>query len=251
MIGMSKEPPENEMPENETPENATAVRIDGIAACVFDAYGTLFDVHAAAAALAGDIGPQATRLSDIWRSKQLEYSWLRSLMGAHRDFWGLTGDALDHAMQAVGLGERPELRRKLLELYWHLDSFPEVAGMLDRLRQGGVRTAILSNGSPDMLSAAVAAAGLGTRLDAVISAEEAGIFKPDARVYQLAPDRLGVGVQEICFLSSNGWDVAGAGHFGFRVVWINRRGQPADILPGRPCAQIPALDRLPAMLGLA
>ena len=224
--------------------------IHGAQACVFDAYGTLFDVHAAVGAVKGEIGPEADRLSQIWRQKQLEYTWLRSLMHAHEDFWRLTADGLDYAMEAVGLIDRADLRAKLLDLYLKLDCYPEVPATLDRLKASGLSTAILSNGAPPMLESAVKNAALAERLDAVLSVEEIGVFKPDPRVYQLACDRLGVAAEAVCFLSSNAWDVAGAAHFGFQVVWINRFGQPRERLPGAPKAVIESLDELPALLGL-
>lgn len=225
--------------------------LEPVDACVFDAYGTLFDVHAAAAQLKDEIGPEMERLSAIWRQKQLEYTWLRSLMGVHTDFWRLTADGLDYAMDATGLTGRSELREKLLDLYMRLDCYPEVRETLDRLRAVGLKTAILSNGAPPMLDSAVSNAGLSDKLDAILTVEDVGIFKPDPRVYQLAVDRLlgGTGPERICFLSSNAWDVAGAAHFGFQVVWINRFGQPRERLPGTPKAEIESLDALPPLVG--
>lgn len=223
--------------------------IRGTSACVFDAYGTLFDVHSAVEALKPEIGAEADRLSQLWRQKQLEYTWLRSLMHAHRDFRDLTADGLDYAMEATGLDGRAELRGKLLDLYMRLDCYPEVPATLDRLRAAGLGTAILSNGAPPMLESAVANAGLAERLDAVLSIEDVGIFKPDPRTYQLACDRLGLAPERICFLSSNAWDVAGAAHFGLQVVWINRFGQPRERLPGAPRAVIETLDELPPLVG--
>lgn len=223
--------------------------IHGAQACVFDAYGTLFDVHAAVGAVKDEIGPEAERLSQIWRQKQLEYTWLRSLMHSHADFWRLTADGLDYAMEATGLIDRADLRAKLLDLYLTLDCYPEVPAALDRLKASGLSTAILSNGAPPMLESAVKNAALAERLDAVLSVEEIGVFKPDPRVYQLACDRLGVAAGAVCFLSSNAWDVAGAAHFGFQVVWINRFGQPRERLPGAPKAVIESLDELPALIG--
>ncbi|MBP5855923.1 haloacid dehalogenase type II [Marivibrio halodurans] len=223
--------------------------IHGARACVFDAYGTLFDVHSAVGAMKAEIGPQADRLSQLWRQKQLEYTWLRSLMRAHRDFWSLTGDGLDFAMEATGLGDRPELRERLMDLYLRLDCYPEAPATLDRLRASGMATAILSNGAPAMLESAVTHAGLADRLDPILSVEDIGIFKPDPRTYQLACDRLGLAADAVCFLSSNAWDVAGAAHFGFQVVWINRFGLPRERLPGTPRAVIERLDELPALVG--
>jgi 2-haloacid dehalogenase len=220
-----------------------------IRACVFDAYGTLFDVRAAAAAEREALGDAMQPLAELWRRKQLEYSWLRSLMGAYADFWQVTGEALDYALAALGRAE-PALRARLMELYLRLSAYPEVPAVLRRLGRAGMARAILSNGSPAMLAAAVSNAGIAAELSAVLSVDGLKLYKPDPRVYQLAVDRLGVGKAEICFLSSNGWDVAGAAHFGFRAVWVNRFGDPAERLPGRPAASIPDLGGLPALLGI-
>ncbi len=220
-----------------------------IKACVFDAYGTLFDFNSAVMTCRDEIGDSAERLSDIWRQKQLQYTWLRSLMGLHADFWQVTGEALDFALAAVAI-DNPELRHRLMALYRELDTFAEVTDVLTRLKQGGMQTAILSNGAPDMLSAGVAAAGLENLLDAVLSVEDVGVFKPDPRVYQLAVDRLGIAPAGICFMSSNGWDAVGAAAFGFRVVWINRYNQPAEQLPAQPDIVVDSLSPLPELLGL-
>jgi len=197
-----------------------------------------------------DIGDAAERLSDIWRQKQLQYTWLRSLMQRHADFWQVTGEALDFALATVAI-DNAGLRDRLMALYRELDTFPEVTDVLNRLKQGGMQTAILSNGSPDMLNVGVDAAGLGDIFDAVLSVEDVGVFKPDPRVYQLAVDRLGVAPAEICFMSSNGWDAVGAAAFGFRVVWINRYKQPAEQLPARPDVVLDSLSPLPELLGLS
>ncbi len=194
---------------------------------VFDAYGTLFDVHSAVARLRDRLGPDAERLSELWRIKQMEYSWVRSLMHRHRDFWRLTEDALDYALATVG-GIDPALRGPLLDAYRALEAYPEVPAVLAALKEKGARLAILSNGSPEMLAAATRSAGLDHLLDAVVSVEEAGIFKPDPRVYRLALDRFAVAPGDISFQSSNAWDAAGASAFGFSVVWINRKGQPRE-----------------------
>jgi len=231
-----------------TPE--PAADLTDIEACVFDAYGTLFDFNSAVMRCRDDIGDAAERLSDIWRQKQLQYTWLRSLMQRHADFWQVTGEALDFALATVAI-DNAGLRDRLMALYRELDTFPEVTDVLNRLKQGGMQTAILSNGAPDMLNAGVDAAGLGDILDAVLSVEDVGVFKPDPRVYQLAVDRLGVAPAEICFMSSNGWDAVGAAAFGFRVVWINRYKQPAEQLPARPDVVLDSLSPLPELLGLS
>jgi 2-haloacid dehalogenase len=224
-------------------------RIPDIEACVFDAYGTLLDFNSAVMRCRDEIGDNAERLSDIWRQKQLQYTWLRSLMGIHADFWQVTGEALDFALATVGI-ENPDLRARLMALYRTLDTFPEVTETLRRLKAGGMRTAILSNGAPAMLQDAVVAAGIDGLLDDVQSVEDVGVFKPDPRVYRLSVDRLGVAPANICFMSSNGWDAAGAAAFGFRVVWINRYRQPVEHLPARPDIEINTLEPLPCLLGI-
>lgn len=209
-----------------------------ITTVVFDAYGTLFDVTAAARAAAAEPGGARLaevwpRLADDWRRKQLEYTWLRSMMGDHADFWQVTQDALDWALEAAGLDDAP-LRARLIDLYRELAAYPEVPDMLRAVRRAGLTTAILSNGAPGMLADAVASAGIGDLLDAVLSVESVGIFKPDARVYALVGDRFGADPAQVLFVSSNGWDVAAATRFGFRTLWVNRAGAPVDRLPHRP-----------------
>jgi 2-haloacid dehalogenase len=226
----------------------TAVPMAGIGACVFDAYGTLFDVHSAVARLRLRVGAQADALSQLWRAKQLEYTWLRALMGRHADFWQVTGDALDYALARTGVD--PAVREPLMQAYLALDAYPEVPDVLRRLRAGGLRTAILSNGEPGMLAAGARSAGIDGLLDAILSVEDVGIFKPHPRVYQLAVDRLGVPADRIAFQSSNAWDVSGAATFGLRAVWINRLGMPPERLPGAAEHELRDLSGLLALLGL-
>ena len=223
-------------------------RLAPVDAVVFDAYGTLFDVNSAAARWRAALGPHADAFSATWRRKQLEYSWLRSLMGTHADFWQLTAEALDYACERHAITDA-SLRQRLLETYRELSAYPEVPAMLQAIRGGGFKTAILSNGAPAMLQAAVEAAGLGTQFDALLSVEAVGIFKPHPSVYQLAVDRLGVAAARICFVSSNGWDIAGAAHFGFRAVWINRAGEPRERLPAGPEIELGDLAELPQRVG--
>jgi 2-haloacid dehalogenase len=227
----------------------SAARLQGIRACVFDAYGTLFDVHSAVARLRAQIGDHADALSQLWRTKQLEYTWLRALMRRHTDFWQVTGDALDYALARLGIDPEP-IREPLLRAYLMLDTYPEVPAMLERLRAAGLKRAILSNGEPKMLAAGAASAGIAELLDAVLSVEEVGVFKPDPRVYQLAVDRLGVPPEAIAFQSSNAWDVNGAASFGLRPVWINRAKAPPERLPGRAEHELEDLAALPALLGV-
>lgn len=220
-----------------------------IKACVFDAYGTLFDVHSAVGRHQARIGDSADAVSALWRGKQLEYTWLRSLMGRHVDFRRVTGDALDYAFDAYGIDDAA-LREDLMQAYMSLDAYPEVTSVLETLRGAGYRTAILSNGSPDMLEAAVDSAGIGDLLDANLSVEEVGIFKPDPRVYRLAVDRLGVPAAGISFQSSNAWDAVGAATFGFQVAWVNRFGQRRERLTAEPQAEISDLNQLLGVLGI-
>ena len=214
-----------------------------IQACVFDAYGTLLDVNAAAERCRGDLGDKAGPLAELWRAKQLQYTWLSSLMGRHRDFFEITGMALDFAMDTLDLRSK-KLRAKLMALYEILDAYPEVPDMLGTLKQAGLKTAILSNGSPKMLATAVKAADIGESLNAVISIEDTGIYKPSPSVYQLAVERLGVAKEHICFVSSNGWDATGAAAFGFQVAWINRAGQMPETLGFPPKAELKDLTGL-------
>ena len=223
---------------------------ENIGACVFDAYGTLFDFNAAANRFKGELGGKADKLNEIWRMKQLQYTWLRSLMGAYVDFWTLTGNALDYAMEAVDLDDAA-LRDKLMNAYLTLDAYPEVPSMLEALKAKGIKTAILSNGEPRMLKAAVEGAGLSDLLDETLSVEDVGIYKPHASVYQLAVDRLGVPADRISFQSANSWDAAGAAHFGFRVAWCNRFGQGREHLTAQPEAEITSLDQLLPIVGAA
>jgi len=221
----------------------------GVKACVFDAYGTLFDVASAANACRDVLGDDTDAVNALWREKQLAYTWLRAAQGRHADFWQVTGEALDFTLETLKI-DRPGLRERLMQLYLALDAFPEVASVLCRLRDAGMKTAILSNGTRSMLDAIVSRAGVAALFDAVLSVEEAGAFKPDPRVYQLAVTRLGVPVGAIVFVSSNGWDACAASAFGMKVVWCNRYGQQAERLPGKPDREVTTLADLPALLGL-
>jgi 2-haloacid dehalogenase len=213
------------------------------AAFVFDAYGTLFDVHAAVRRHAGEIGPDGQLLSDIWRAKQLEYSWVRTLMGSYRDFWKLTEDALDFAFKKVPSAD-PGLRQRLLDAYWKLDCYPEVPAVLKALKADGARLAILSNGTPDMLDAAVRSAALDTVIDEIFSVDAIGQFKTDQAVYDLVATGWRLYPSAISFQSSNRWDIAGAHKFGFRTVWVNRSAQPDEYGDHPPALILPSLDGL-------
>lgn len=218
-----------------------------IQACVFDAYGTLLDVNAAAMRCQDDLGEKAGTLSALWRSKQLQYTWLSSLMGRHRDFYELTELSLDYAMETLEFDDT-ELKKKLMALYEVLDAYPEVPEMLGALKDAGMKTAILSNGSPKMLATATQAAKIDHILNDIISIEDAGIYKPSPSVYQLAVDSLGVAKEHICFVSSNGWDATGAAAFGFQVAWVNRSGLVAEKLGCDPKAIINDLTGLAEMV---
>ena len=223
--------------------------LSSTSACVFDAYGTLLDVTSAAKRCRDALGAKADGLAALWRTKQIEYSWLRSLMGRHADFWQVTGEALDYAMATLGI-EDAGLRARLMELYLVLSAYPDAKSTLEALKRAGRPAAILSNGSPKMLEAAVKSAGIGDLLVHAISVEDCGIYKPHPSVYALATGRLGVAAERICFVSSNAWDAAGAALFGFRVAWVNRAGAQPERLPAAPEAEIKSLAELPPLLGL-
>ena len=214
------------------------------AAYVFDAYGTLFDVHAAVRRHAGAIGPDGPLLSEIWRAKQLEYSWVRSLMGAYADFWQLTEQALDFALAKVPSAD-PALRTALLEAYWRLDCYPEVPSVLKALKASGARLAILSNGSPAMLEQAVKSAALDQILDDVFSVDAVRRLKTDPSVYEIVTTSWRLYPEAVSFQSSNRWDVAGAAKAGFRTVWINRTNQPDEYRDLPPDLILPSLEGLP------
>lgn len=218
-----------------------------IDACVFDAYGTLFDFNSAASAARGELGDDWQRVSDLWRQKQLQYTWLRGLAGHHADFWQVTGDALDFALATLRVG-RPGLREQLMNLYLQLAAYPEVPETLRRLKATDRKLAILSNGTPAMLEAVVNSAGLHQMFDAVLSVEEVGVYKPHPSVYGLACDRLKLAPSRICFLSSNAWDAFSAKAFGMRVVWCNRFAQAPERIPAMPDGEIADLSALPDML---
>ena len=226
-----------------------------ITTCVFDAYGTLFDVGAAARQAASEPDFVAIRddwmiLADHWRTKQLQYSWLRAVTGAHTDFWEVTQNGLDWALEKTGHAGDPALRARLLALYWELQAYPEVPQMLAALKAAGLNTAILSNGAPQMLDAAVTSAGIGAVLDVSLSVESVGIFKPDARVYDLVGAHFGCAKHEVLFVSSNGWDAAAATGYGFATVWVNRAGEPMDRLPWTPAHHLTDLTGIPELAGL-
>lgn len=220
-----------------------------ITTCVFDAYGTLFDVSAAARLAASEPGNKAIaniwqKLANDWRLKQLQYTWLRAVTGAHTDFWQVTQDGLDWALEANNITD-PNLRERLLALYWELSAYPEVPAMLAALKKAGFNTAILSNGSPDMLDGAVKSAGLSEVLDDVLSVESVGVFKPHHSVYTLVNERFSCTSDQVLFVSSNGWDAGCASGFGFQCVWVNRASEPVDRMPWIPANTLPDLTTIP------
>ena len=225
-----------------------------ITTCVFDAYGTLFDVAAAARQAAAEPGGEKLaqiwpQLAEDWRAKQLQYSWLRAVTGEHTDFWRVTQDGLDWALELRGLSADRALRERLLSLYWQLQAYPEVPQMLRRLKAAGINTAILSNGSPDMLQGAVQSASLAELLDDVLSVESVGVFKPAPQVYDMVLQRFGVAKHHVLFVSSNGWDAAAAASYGFVTAWVNRAGLPIDRLPGQPNHVLQDLTDIPPLAG--
>jgi 2-haloacid dehalogenase len=223
-------------------------KLEGVTACVFDAYGTLFDVHSPMRNLAAEIGPEAENISKLWRQKQLEYTWLRSLMGVHVDFWHVTGDALDYALEHYNVSE-PGLKDEIMALYLNLEAYPEVKEALEAVRSRSKRTAILSNGSPSMLDAAVRHSGLERLFDFVLSVEDVGIYKPSRRVYRHAMHKLQLhDAPAICFVSANTWDAQAAAQFGFQVVRVDRFGLKDDRIPGTPSALIKDLSGLAEMV---
>jgi 2-haloacid dehalogenase len=219
-----------------------------IRALVFDAYGTLFDVHSVAA-LCEELWPgEGAQLTRLWRAKQLEYSWLRSLMRRYEGFEQITTAALGYACAALGLALEDEPRRRLLRAYRELAIFPEVHSALAALKTMRIRRAILSNGSPAMLRPAVAHAGLGGLIGTVLSVDPRRTYKPAPTVYRLAVERLRIPKRAIGFVSSNCWDACGAKAFGFRTFWINRSGAPVDALGVSPDHILHSLDELPELL---
>jgi 2-haloacid dehalogenase len=230
-------------------ETVHAPQLSGVRAVVFDAYGTLFDLASATASARDVVGDRLPALAESWRSKQLQYTWLRSLAGQHADFWKVTEDALDFALASLGI-EDGELRERLMGAYERLGPYADARPALERLKAAGLRLTILSNGAPRMIGAAAGNAKLADLLEMVVSVEEVGIYKPAPAVYRRAVERLGLWPGEILFVSSNGWDAFGAKAFGLRVAWCNRSGQPPERLPAKPDAEIRSLAELPGLLGV-
>ncbi|PKU21349.1 haloacid dehalogenase type II [Telmatospirillum siberiense] len=223
--------------------------MSGVSVCAFDAYGTLFDIKAVVDSSRAALGPKADALVDLWRRKQLEYSWLRSLMGRHSDFWHVTGESLDYAFKALDIDDA-SLRARLMESYLCPNAYPEAKATLQSLKTAGYKLAILSNGSPSMLTSATKAAGLDDLFDVILSVESVGIYKPHPTAYRLVTDHFECQPAGVAFLSSNGWDAAGGSAFGFQVVWVNRAGQPREVLPAAAHAEVSSLTALPELFRL-
>ena len=210
---------------------------------VFDAYGTLFDVHAAVRRHADEVGPEGQLLSALWRAKQLEYSWMLTMMGRYRDFWSLTEEALDYAFARVPQANRAS-RQHLLDSYWTCDVYPDVPEVIKQLRMRGAKLVMLSNGTHAMLRAASRSAGIEDEFDDILSVDDIKVYKPDPRVYDMVATRYRVFPEAVSFQSSNRWDAAGATAFGFRSVWVNRTGLPEEYNDFRPAAVLPSLEGL-------
>ena len=218
-----------------------------IRACVFDVYGTLLDFNSAIKKLRDKIGPQSEQLSALWRSKQLEYSWLRTLMGKHTDFDQITADALDFSLSTLSIKDK-DLRNDLLALFHKLEPFPEVHKILKELKNGKLGVVILSNGTPRTLRASLQQAGVDFHFDEIYSIETVGKFKPHPDVYRIPCDGLGLEPKNIAFISANSWDIAGAASFGLKTIWVNRSGSKNEVLNFDPNFEILDLTMLPALI---
>ena len=213
-----------------------------IKAIIFDAYGTLFDVNSAAEKCKERLGDKWEGFANYWRTTQLEYTWLRSLMRRHKDFWQITEDSLDKSMNFYNIDN--SMRSELLNLYKVLSTFTEVRVTLKKLKQSNYKLAILSNGTPDLLNELVVSNQLKDIFDDIFSVEEAGIFKPDSKVYDLPINKYNIEKNEVLFLSANTWDVSGAGNYGYNTVWVNRNNNIFDKLDFEPNQQISNLSEL-------
>lgn len=214
-----------------------------IKACIFDAYGTLFDVNAACRELSKEVGDNWEKLASLWRLRQVEYTWLRNSMDEYIDFWQITSDALDYAMETLGI-ENNELREGLLNLYLKLEAYPEVNDLLKKLKQRGLKTGILSNGSMKMLNSAVDNANIREYLDEILSVEECKIYKPSSKVYDLVKIKMQISKENVLFFSSNAWDMHAASNYGFKTIWVNRFNTKLERLPGKPIDIVNSLDKI-------
>ncbi len=216
---------------------------ENVKAVVFDAYGTLFDVHSPVGKVSERLGDKAQAVSDLWRLKHVSYSWLRSLMGEYVPFWQITRESLDYALAAYDINDK-QLRDELLNLYLSLDAYDDAKVALAGLKNMGKATAILSNGSPDMLGSAVKHSGLDPYLDCVLSVAQVKVYKPDPRVYQMVLDRMKVKAEQVCFVSANTWDAQAAANFGFQTARIDRFGLIDENIPGKPKMMLKSLEEL-------
>lgn len=214
-----------------------------IKACIFDAYGTLFDVNAACRELSKEVGDNWEKLASLWRLRQVEYTWLRNSMDEYIDFWQITSDALDYAMETLGI-ENNDLREELLNLYLKLEAYPEVNDILKKLKQRGLKTGILSNGSMKMLNSAVDNANIREYLDGILSVEECKIYKPSSKVYDLVKIKMQISKENVLFFSSNAWDMHAASNYGFKTIWVNRFNTKLERLPGKPIDIVRSLDKI-------
>ena len=214
-----------------------------IKACIFDAYGTLFDVNAACRELSKEVGDNWEKLASLWRLRQVEYTWLRNSMDEYIDFWQITSDALDYAMETLGI-ENNELREELLNLYLKLEAYPEVNDLLKKLKQRGLKTGILSNGSMKMLNSAVDNANIREFLDEIMSVEECEIYKPSSKVYDLVKIKMRINKENVLFFSSNAWDMHAASNYGFKTIWVNRFNAKLERLPGKPIDIVNSLNKI-------
>ena len=220
--------------------------------CIFDAYGTLFDVMSAARMLANEkvydkFSKYSEKVSNTWRIKQLEYTWLRNIMDDYSDFWQITKDGLDFALEESQI-QNTQLRNRLLDLYWNLSAYSEARDVLIALKSNNIRTGILSNGSRDMLDSAVKSANLNDNLDVVLSIDKIKIYKPDPKVYQMVLDHFNCTKGDVLFISSNGWDISGASKFGFKTLWVNRNFNPQDRLNFKPWKIVNNLSAIPSIV---
>jgi len=218
------------------------MKIENVKACVFDAYGTLFDVNSAAAKCKERLGSKWEGFANSWRTTQLEYTWLRSLMKKHKNFWKITEDSLDHTMETFKV--KKEMRNELLDLYKNLSPYPEVKKCLDGLKSKNIKIAILSNGTPELLKMLVESNNIQNYFDDIFSIESVGIYKPDSRVYEMPIKKYECKPENICFMSSNTWDISGGGVFGYNAVWVNRLNKVFDKLSYKPKYVIYNLEKL-------